>query len=246
MKRACLLPLALAAASSAGAASFDCAKAQSAVEKRICATPRLSALDDELAATYAEARRLAADPAALKAAQQAWIKDERDKEDDAGQIEAAYLARIEEIRLDPALKKTLFARQAAPAPVPGRYSETEPLCLLAEGEGHECREGQGDVENYFDVKSGPGRALTVESTLVFMNGHECSIKGQAEWVGGELRVPALEDSRCVLVLRFADGNVVPDDPGNLCKWALCGMRGGYATIKLPKVTPRKTPSPKPR
>ena len=74
-----------------------------------------------------------------------------------------------------------------------------------------------------------------------MNGHECSLKGEAEWVDGELRVPALEDSRCVLVLRFAGNDVVPDDPGNLCKWALCGMRGGYANIRLPKVTARKRP-----
>src|SRR4029450_5206962 len=173
----------LALAGPAGAASFDCAKATSAVEKKICATPRLSALDDELAATYAQARRLSADTAAFKAAQQAWIKDERDKEDDAGSIEAAYLARIEEIRLQPALKKALFARQAAPASVPGRYSETEPLCLLTEGADHECQEGTGDVESYFDVRRGPeGRALAVDSTLVFLNGHECTIKGQAEWV----------------------------------------------------------------
>jgi uncharacterized protein YecT (DUF1311 family) len=240
--RACLL-VALAAASPAVAASFDCTRASSAVEKRICATARLSALDDELAATYAQARRLGADPAALKAAQQAWIKDERDKEDDAGAIEAAYLARIEEIRLQPALKKALFAQQAAPASVPGRYSETEPLCLLAEGGDHECQEGTGDVESYFDLRSGPGRALTVDSTLVFINGHECTIKGEAEWVGGELRVPALEDSRCVLIVRFPEGHAVPDDPGNLCKWALCGMRGGYAQIRLPKLTGRKAPRP---
>jgi uncharacterized protein YecT (DUF1311 family) len=238
VKRAGAVVLLLAVSAPAGAASFDCARAASAVEKRICATPRLSALDEELAATYAQARRLVADPAALKAAQQAWIRAERDKEDDAGAIEAAYLARIEEIRLEPALKKALFARQAAPPSVPGRYSETEPLCLFVE-EGHECQEGQGDVENYFDVKSGPGRALTVDSTLVFVNGHECSLKGQAEWVDGELRVPALEDSRCVLVLRFAGNDVVPDDPGNLCKWALCGMRGGYANIRLPRVTAPK-------
>ena len=102
------------------------------------------------------------------------------------------------------------------------------------------------MENYFDVRAGPGQALTVDSTLVFVNGHECSLKGEAEWVDGELRVPALDDSRCVLVLRFDGNDVVPDDPGNVCKWALCGMRGGYANIRLPKATSRKPPGAKPR
>lgn len=244
MSRAAAGLLLLAASGGpAGAASFDCARAAaSAVEKRICRTPRLSALDDELAATYARARKLSADQAALKAAQQAWIKDERDKEDDAGQIEAAYLARIEEIRLAPALKQALFAQQPAPASVPGRYSETQPLCLIAEGGETDCQ-NNGDVESYFDVRGGSGRALTVDSTLVFFNGHECSVKGEAEWVDGELRVPALEDSRCVLVLRFEGDALVPDDPGNVCKWALCGMRGGYSQIRLPKVTPAKASPP---
>ena len=226
----------LGLASPAVAASFDCARAASAVEKTICGHARLSALDDELAATYAQARRLSADPAALKTAQQAWIKDERVKEDDAGSIEAAYLARIEEIRLDPALKKALFAQQAAPASVPGRYSETEPLCLLVDS-GTDCKT-PGDVENYIDVRSGPGQALMVDSSILFIEGHECSIKGEAEWVGGELRVPALTDSRCVLIVRFPEGHAVTDDPNNLCKWALCGMRGGYSNISLPKVTAR--------
>jgi uncharacterized protein YecT (DUF1311 family) len=238
--RAAGVLLVLAAAGPAGAASFDCARAMSAVEKRICGSARLSALDDELAATYAQARRLSADPAALKAAQQAWIRDERDKEDDAGSVEAAYLARIEEIRLDPGLKKALFAQQAAPPSVPGRYSETQPLCLLVDS-GTDCQT-PGDVENYIDVHSGPGRALTVDSSILFLSGHECSIKGEAEWVGGELRVPALTDSRCVLIVRFPEGRAVTDDPNNLCKWALCGMRGGYANISLPKITPRTAPA----
>jgi hypothetical protein len=57
----------------------------------------------------------------------------------------------------------------------------------------------------------------VDSTLVFFNGHECSIKGEAEWAAR--RAPALRTALRA-VLRFADGAVVPDDPGNLCKWAL--------------------------
>ncbi len=58
----------------AGAAGFDCAKAATPIEKRICADPALSALDDQLTAAYKAA--LAAAPSgreAVKADQRAWL-----------------------------------------------------------------------------------------------------------------------------------------------------------------------------
>jgi uncharacterized protein YecT (DUF1311 family) len=45
------------AASPAAAASFDCAKARTKVEKLICADPQLSRQDSELAAAYGEAQK---------------------------------------------------------------------------------------------------------------------------------------------------------------------------------------------
>jgi uncharacterized protein len=51
MKRA-VLAVALFAAGHALAASFDCAKASTRVERLICADKDVSALDDRLASTY--------------------------------------------------------------------------------------------------------------------------------------------------------------------------------------------------
>lgn len=48
----CWLILFLFASSAAPGASFDCAKAETPQEKAICASPRLSQLDDQLAAAY--------------------------------------------------------------------------------------------------------------------------------------------------------------------------------------------------
>src|ERR1044072_9484180 len=48
----------LALASPAAAASFDCGKARTKVEKLICADPQLSRQDSELAAAYAEAQKV--------------------------------------------------------------------------------------------------------------------------------------------------------------------------------------------
>lgn len=56
------------------AASFDCAKAGTKVEKLICADWELSKLDDELAVAYAEALK-STDPASIKVEQRAWIKE---------------------------------------------------------------------------------------------------------------------------------------------------------------------------
>jgi uncharacterized protein len=59
----------------AHAASFDCAKVKTAQEKSICASPKLSAADDQMATAYKKA--LAATPslvvAGVKADQRAWL-----------------------------------------------------------------------------------------------------------------------------------------------------------------------------
>ena len=58
----------------AGAASFDCAKATSVVEKLICGDPQASRLDEELAGVYRKALATAPDPAALRREQREWLK----------------------------------------------------------------------------------------------------------------------------------------------------------------------------
>lgn len=60
------------------AAGFDCSKAMSWVEKRICADPALSKLDGTLAATYRKALRKTADANALRASQRTWLTQRRD------------------------------------------------------------------------------------------------------------------------------------------------------------------------
>lgn len=56
-------------------ASFDCAKAQSNVEKIICADTELSALDENLSKAFKEAMSATDDKAQLKKEQFVWIKE---------------------------------------------------------------------------------------------------------------------------------------------------------------------------
>ncbi|PXX41495.1 lysozyme inhibitor LprI family protein [Undibacterium pigrum] len=74
--KSCLAIVMFACASislSAAAASFDCDKAATAVEKTICADPALSALDDQLGVQYRELLKLAKDRAAVSRMNHEWI-----------------------------------------------------------------------------------------------------------------------------------------------------------------------------
>jgi uncharacterized protein len=77
---------------SAQAASFDCAKASSFVEKAICSDKQLSSMDDQLARLYKAARATGGN-AALEAEQKAWLSS-RDQCADAACLKKAYADRI--------------------------------------------------------------------------------------------------------------------------------------------------------
>ena len=76
----------------AHAASFDCTKARSQVEHLVCDTPALSQQDETLAATYKVA--LANDPAARQR-QLTWLRETRDRCNDAPCLAAAYQTQIQ-------------------------------------------------------------------------------------------------------------------------------------------------------
>jgi uncharacterized protein YecT (DUF1311 family) len=71
-----VLALAVPLASPAAAASFDCGKARTKVEKLICADPQLSRQDSDLAAAYAEAQKVwdGKTVAYVKMSQRGWVR----------------------------------------------------------------------------------------------------------------------------------------------------------------------------
>lgn len=77
------------------AASFDCGKASSKIEKLICSTPETADADRRLAAAYAAAKSKSADPSAAKADQVAWIKQQRNACGDAACLLKTTEARIQ-------------------------------------------------------------------------------------------------------------------------------------------------------
>ena len=78
----------------AHAASFDCAKASSALERLICDDPDLDSLDSQLAGTFEGALDRSLEPAAVRAGQRAWLRTRETCNGDAACLRAAYAKRI--------------------------------------------------------------------------------------------------------------------------------------------------------
>ena len=76
------------------AASFDCTKATTLVEKAICSESDLSALDEQLMAKYKDALSSAPNVANLKNDQKSWLVNTRNKCQDTACLNRVYTERI--------------------------------------------------------------------------------------------------------------------------------------------------------
>jgi uncharacterized protein YecT (DUF1311 family) len=78
------------------AASFDCSKAATKVEKMICGDAHLSRLDDDLGRNYSNAMKKFPNTDQLKQEQRAWLK-EREKCKNVECLDSEYRERIHEL-----------------------------------------------------------------------------------------------------------------------------------------------------
>ena len=112
-----MLGTASAAPADASGPSFDCGRVHSSINKLICATPDIAALDRKLAADFNNAKyQGGSDGKTLQAAEDAWLRDVRNKCADVACLRIAYQARDAQI-LDDSL------RAASPA----AYADTRPF-----------------------------------------------------------------------------------------------------------------------
>ena len=84
--------------------SFNCARVTSETLKLICVTPDLAAADRALATAYQQALDGAADPAALRDSERAWIAARNAAAADADQLRGLYAERIQALREQVAAK----------------------------------------------------------------------------------------------------------------------------------------------
>lgn len=84
----------------ARAASFDCSRATTRIEKMICSDAELSKLDEALGAVYSEALKKAPDAAALKQRQFEWLK-EQNRCKDSVCLKKLYKQRVSDLKTFP-------------------------------------------------------------------------------------------------------------------------------------------------
>lgn len=113
------------------ASAFDCSKAQSNVEKAICADNKLKAVDDAMSAGYAALRDALTGPErkSLAAAQRKWLKS---REDSCGEQQGPELTKC--ILDDTEERRRLFL--AEPESGPGTGSRMVPVFIQQDPDPH--------------------------------------------------------------------------------------------------------------
>lgn len=87
----------LALLSTGQAASFDCRKAATDIEKLVCDSPKIRVLDVELYEVYQRAQRLSASTNQLRSEQRQWIKTSRNSCSTSDCLAVAYEERIKQL-----------------------------------------------------------------------------------------------------------------------------------------------------
>jgi uncharacterized protein len=137
---AALVLAALFAPVAAHAASFDCARAASAIEKRICADPQLSSDDERVAVEYRRALAAAPLPFAVRDDQRRWIADVRDKAVTNADLRAALVDRAARLNTQAAIDiaaalavplASIATRCTAPRPDSGTARSRHPAASPA-------------------------------------------------------------------------------------------------------------------
>ncbi|WP_298437191.1 lysozyme inhibitor LprI family protein [Geobacter sp.] len=169
---AVVMILTAASAVYAHAASFDCAKARSVVEKTICSDEELSKLDGMMEDFYKKGRDIVTYKDEFKKQQQRWIKDIRNAcGNDAECLKLQYRDRIEELRSTMNARKVKW-REPAPAEVMKRLTSAAKVLNLPplippfndkERQRHEfCSALLGDLRKGTDMEVIPPDLVTYD------------------------------------------------------------------------------------
>lgn len=116
---------AVATYGSAAAQSFDCARARSPAERAICSDPALGALDRALAGAFTDALTRTPDAAALRTAQQQWVRTR----DTACAVPAARLSACLTQQMNGRLAALAVPAFTAPATTPAPVVAAAALAL---------------------------------------------------------------------------------------------------------------------
>ena len=220
------------------AASFDCTKASSGVEQRVCSNKELSELDKQLSSEYKKALKIAKNPSGLRQSQKEWLEKRRDGcNDPAGEVHAGI-----DYCLKPTYQNRIVELRALSTPlerVLGVYTKRNPSCSLAPDPNNGTRNIQvcdGFNEDRISVQKDRTDAFDIEMRLFFFNGHICTFEGRAIWKEGKLVAKGNEDARddpCTFEL-YSDGrHIITKNAQPGCS-RYCGVRGSLNGVEALK------------
>jgi uncharacterized protein len=131
MKHAMICILFFAAGTAAHAASFDCAKAATSIEKAICADDKISDLDGQLMQSYKKSMATSANADALRLEQRSWLANVRNKCQDVACLKLAYAGRIAQLDGAATPAPALTAQNVPVASAIDQPKANEPLAVAA-------------------------------------------------------------------------------------------------------------------
>ena len=135
--------------SSAHAASFDCNKASTYVEKSICSNKDASKLDEDLASKYKDALVNSENPDGLKAEQKSWLKMVRNKCKTVECINDVTNERISELSKNSS-KDGKYESEDGDLEITTSEGDTHFKLLIVNTKGN-TGEAEGDIEIKNDV-----------------------------------------------------------------------------------------------
>lgn len=218
------------------AAGFDCTKASSGVERRICTNNELSELDQQLNNEYKAVLRAAKTPSELRRSQIEWIENQRSRCDKPGLndptidhcLKPIYLNRITELRsLRTPLNKVV-----------GIYTKQNPKCFLVpdpkDPQNRNINMCEGFDEDRISVRKNETGAIAVDMQVFASNGHVCTFEGMAQWKQNRLLVQ--DDDRaepCTFELLSDGHRIFTANIHDACS-RHCGARGSLIGVEALK------------
>lgn len=203
------------------AASFDCAKASTILEKLICSDKELNALDDALGKAYWNTLDKATDRDALKSDQRAWLRS------------TLRPCGTDKACLMPAYKKRIAAlaewQEAVSFDIElyGTYTQQHPV--VSGGAAH-------DVKDCLTIKPEQGNRVRFSLHIEGDNIHTCALEGVAlaNDTNLEFRRTAQLNldapDNCVLRFIITGNSITLEDADGNCRAAYCGVRAGFNDV----------------
>lgn len=206
---------------SANAASFDCHKATTEVEKAICSNPDLSELDDRMSKVFAKILEVNSDPTSIKEEQRNWIRNTRNTSSGNPQVlKQTYEKRINELAdINPKEKREFLSCRYSEN---GKFSEkVDASILITQGRARVRWEAWQYASGYY------GCALDTSDPEWKMDGD-----------GGKFRFTNSQDPACTFVVKVTKEKAYFLSPivNSILAKSIhacgCGQNGAYWDLTL--------------